>query len=102
MKLTQRCEAINATTRRRCTAPAKFTNKGRPVCGRHRRPWLNFAKVEPAVVDAKAETMKAGDCADVLRVMAHSRASAAATIEQAVRETDWLWRRRFGDRGVRR
>lgn len=58
----QRCEAINVSMGGRCSAPAKFANRGRRVCGRHRRPWIRFAEVEPEVVDAKAEMATSNAC----------------------------------------
>lgn len=102
-----KCEALCITSGQRCTAPARYNyhfDPQRRVCGRHRSPWVEFVTNAAAVkVDAKSEAISAGNCAEIVMVvMREKTASAASQIEQVVREADWLWRRRFGDRGVRR
>jgi hypothetical protein len=95
-----KCEAITANGQR-CRMWSSVKRGDRRVCGRHRFTASLFIEREPA--DWGAETLTRRESVDLLtEVMTRMTASAASQIEAAVREADWLWRRRFGDRKVPR
>lgn len=96
----ERCEAITAFDQQCTSRTPTYRSRGRYVCGHHRKA-REFIERKPT--DWGAETITRRESLDLLtEVLTRAVGVAASQIEQAVRESDWLWRRRFGDRKVPR